>query len=155
MGRIILAVLRSVLALVVGMIVGAALITLGHFLSMLVFPPPAGLDLKDPQAFAEYVGKMPDSAWVLVILSHAMGPLGGGFVAAWIAGRAKVIHALIVGAFFLVGGIINLNNVPHPPWFAYADLLMYLPVAFVAGMLAPRRTAPATPQNEPYPPVAK
>jgi hypothetical protein len=87
---------------------------------------------------------MPDSAFVLVLLSHAMGPLGGGFVAAWIAGRAKVIHALVVGAFFLVGGVMNLMELPqHPLWFRFADPLMYLPVAYVAGMLAPRGKFPA------------
>jgi hypothetical protein len=139
--RILLAALRSIAAVVGGIIVGVVLITLAHFLSMFVYPLPAGFDWNDKEAVADYLSKMPASAWVLVVLSHAMGPLGGGFVAAWIASRAKVIHALIVGAFFLAGGIMNLNELPHPDWFGYADPLMYLPVALVAGFLAPGRKA--------------
>jgi hypothetical protein len=130
--------LRSILAVVVGIVVGGALMLLGHAASMLIFPWPKDVDLYDREAVAAYIATMPDSAFVLAFLSHAMAPLGGGFVAAWIAGRAKVIHALIVGAFFLVGGVMNLFDLPqHPLWFRFADPLMYLPVAYVAGRLAP------------------
>jgi hypothetical protein len=122
---------------------------------MLVFPWPKDVDMYDQEAVARHLATLPDSAWVLVVLSHAMGPLGGGFVAAWIAGRAKVIHALIVGAFFLAGGIMNLFDIPqHPFWFTIADPLMYLPIAYVAGMLAPRARQAAQADHEPYPPVS-
>jgi hypothetical protein len=148
--------IRSILAVVVGCVVGGALMMLGHLLSMLAFPWPKDVDMFDQEAVARHLATLPDSAWVLALLSHAMGPLGGGFVAAWIANRAKVIHALIVGAFFLAGGVMDLFNIPqHPFWFGIADPLMYMPVAYLAGMLGARVRPPvsrATVPDQPYQP---
>jgi hypothetical protein len=136
---------RSILAVLAGIVVGIALILLGHFLSSFIYPMPPGLDWKDHEAVAAWVATLPDSAFVLVLLSHALGPLGGGFVAAWIGRRARLVHALIVGAFFLVGGIMDLQDLPHPHWYAVAEYLIYLPAACAGALLAPRKSTPAAP----------
>ncbi len=129
--------IRSVLAVAAGILVGIGLIFLGHFLSSFVFPLPEGLDWKDEAALDAHMATMPTGAFVLVLLSHAMGPFGGGFVAALIARRGKVICALIVGVFFLAGGVMELAH-PHPLWYGVAEALIYLPAAYAGALLAPR-----------------
>jgi hypothetical protein len=137
---------RSILAVLAGIAVGIALIFFGHFLWWFIFPPPPGLDWNDQEAVAVHASTLPDSAFVLVLLTQAMGPLGGGFVAAWrIARRARVVHGLIVGAFFLVVGIVETSYLAHPHWFTYAEALMYLPAAYAGVLLAPRKRAAAAP----------
>jgi hypothetical protein len=45
--------------------------------------------------------------------------------------------ALIVGAFFLVGGISAVLMLPSPAWFTATDLLgAYLPMGYLGGWLA-------------------
>ena len=56
--------------------------------------------------------------------------------------RRSYTIAAIVGALFLVGGIINVLSIPHPLWFTAVDLLLYLPLALVGCRLAPVAAAP-------------
>jgi len=132
---------RTILALVGGLLTGFCLVMLGHLLTFLVFPMPANLNWEDQDAMAAYIATMPDSAFLLVLLSHALGPLGGGCVAALIAKRGKVLHALVVGLFFFIGGLENLREYPRQPlWVKIADPAMYLPVALAAGWFVARAT---------------
>jgi MFS family permease len=127
--------LRSIVAVVLGVVVAAmialALETAGHQ----VFQPPQ-LDLNDWEAAKALVAQMP--VWVLgvVLLAWACGSFGGGWVAARLAGRAPIVHALIVGAIQTLFGIATMLMIPHPPWFVVGALLCLLPPAYVGGWLA-------------------
>jgi hypothetical protein len=136
--------LRSIIAVAVGIVVGVVLIMLGHFLSLLIYPMPADLDWNDHAAVAAHLETLPAGAWCLVVLAHGLGPLGGGFVAAWIGRRARMILALIVGVFFLVGGLMNLFEYRPAVWVWVVDILVYLPAAYVGFLLAPRGRTNAT-----------
>jgi hypothetical protein len=59
----------------------------------------------------------------------------GAFVAARIAPAGKMIFAIAIGAWFLLGGIYAAAIVSAPIWFVVADLALYIPVAFIGGKL--------------------
>jgi hypothetical protein len=65
--------------------------------------------------------------------------MGGAAVATVIAGRRSLLPPLIVGVFFTVCSVLNLMSIPHPTWFAFADLPIYLVLAYAAGRLLRRR----------------
>lgn len=49
----------------------------------------------------------------------------------------KLNVAMIIGVFFLVGGIISVLQIPAPAWFKAVDLLFaYLPMAWLAVKVA-------------------
>jgi hypothetical protein len=64
--------------------------------------------------------------------------MAGAFVAMFVSGRRSLVPPLIVGAFFTLGGIMNLS-LPHPSWFAFVDLPLYLVLALAAGRLLKRK----------------
>jgi hypothetical protein len=72
-------------------------------------------------------------------LAHGVGTFAGAFAAALAApGRARTA-ALVVGGFFLLGGIASVFMLPAPPWFSAVDLLLaYLPAAWLAQHAARR-----------------
>ena len=73
-------------------------------------------------------------------LAHALGTLVGALVAAGIAVNHKMKFALGVGAWFLLGGIMNIIMLPSPLWFTIVDLAgAYIPMAYIAGKLIERR----------------
>ena len=71
-----------------------------------------------------------------MLAAHAAGSLAGAWLAAKVAGRAPLVHGLIVGGVFLSCGIVNLLQIPHPAWFGPADVAAYLPAAYLGARLA-------------------
>jgi hypothetical protein len=144
--------IRTILALVGGILAGFCLVMLGEFVLAFVYPPPANLNTNDPQAMADYMATMPDSAFLLVLLSQIGGAFGGGFVAALIAKRGKILHAAVVGVISLLAGVVNLLMLPkHPLWFMIADSLLYIPAACAGGFLAVQLAGakPSKPKRNP------
>ena len=77
--------------------------------------------------------------------------MAGACVAMLISGRRSLVTPVIVGVFFTVGGIMNLSSIPHPGWFPFVDLPVYLVLAVAGGMMLKRKVEePApTPGKEP------
>lgn len=49
--------------------------------------------------------------------------------------------AMVIGAWFLIGGIVMIANVGGPLWYSAIDLVLaYLPMGFLGGMLGGRGT---------------
>ncbi len=138
--RVIFGVLSVVLGIVAGMIVMMSL----HMASTLVYPLPEGVDFMGQDAenqarLKEWFGTLPTGAWLLAIASHGLGCMAGAFVAMLVSGRRSLVPPLVVGAFFTMCGIVNLSSLPHPSWFAFADLPIYLVLALVAALLLKRK----------------
>jgi hypothetical protein len=141
-------ILRSVLAVVLGLFVGFVFIMAIQMLSMVVNPPPPGLDFNNPEAMKQYIATLPTGAFVLVLASYAVGTFAGAFVTVWVARRAPLVHGLILGGLFLLAAIQNMRTLPHPVWFQIVALALFLPVAWLGASCAPSRRPP---QQQPVP----
>jgi hypothetical protein len=129
-------VLKWLVALLVGMVVNGAVVTLG----MEVFPLE-GLDLSTPEGAAMSAPRMGPEHFIFPWLAHAMGTAVGAFLAvAWIQTKGRRMWGWGIGAAFWAGGLWMAFLVPAPGWFLVADLgFAYLPVAWGAGEWAVRR----------------
>ena len=65
--------------------------------------------------------------------------MSGAVVAMLISGRRSLVTPLIVGCVFTLCGIMNLSSLPHPSWFPFVDVPVYLVFAFVAGSMLKRK----------------
>ena len=130
-------ILRSVLAVILGIVLAGFLIWAVEGIGHRVYPVPEGVDLTNPQAVAAFIDEAPLGALLFVILAWGVGTLAGGWLAAMVAGRSATLHALIVGAVMLAGGIMNMVMIPHPPWFWILGVLVFLPAAWLGARLAP------------------
>jgi hypothetical protein len=127
---------RSVVGVVAGVILGMILMMGIEFVGQVIYPLPPGVDPNDFEALKALLATMPVGALLFVLLGWFVAPLAGGFIAAWIARRAPVAHALVVGLFFLAGGIAMLMLMPHPVWFAVVGGTLFLPAAYTGALLA-------------------
>ncbi|WP_062544891.1 YrzE family protein [Rufibacter tibetensis] len=130
---------KSILSVVGGAAIGVFTISLVQYLSHQLYPMPASLNPKDPDAVATFLNNAPTAALLLVLFAYALGSFFGGMVAARYAPRKPVLHALLVGLSLMVAGIANLLSFPHPTWFVVVSLLIYLPMAFFGGNMSARR----------------
>jgi hypothetical protein len=132
-------IVRSILVVLLGWLVGSAVMMALHFATTLIYPLPEGVSLWDMDALRAVAATMPAGAWLLASLEHAIGTLVGAWLAARLAGRSPLIQALIVGALFLLGGVVNLLQLKPPLWWIWpVDLGLY-PVAALIGFILARR----------------
>lgn len=122
--------LKNILSVLTGMIVGVAFIFLFEKLSHTLYPLPEGIDFNDPEVVKELMSKAPLGALLLVILASAIGAFTGGLTASLIANNPRHTKSIIVGCILLVAGIMNLIKIPHTLWFAIVQLLVYIPFVY-------------------------
>jgi len=130
-------VLRNVLAVIAGLIVGAivnmALVMVGGAL----IPAPAGVDVTNVESIRASIHLFDAKHFVFPFLAHAIGTLIGALVASLIGGSNRMLLAMIVGVFGVLGGIAAAFMVPAPVWFMALDLVVaYIPMAWLGWKLS-------------------
>ncbi|MFD1553722.1 hypothetical protein DNU06_09985 [Putridiphycobacter roseus] len=129
-------VLRNIFAILLGVLIGSlvnmALITL----SPSIIPIPEGVDNTTAEGLKAGIHLFQPQHFIMPFLAHAIGTFIGALFAARIAGSHKMSYALVLGFFFLIGGIMMASMLPSPLWFNITDLaLAYLPMAWLGGKL--------------------
>ncbi len=133
--------LRNILAVIAGVVLGGivnmALVTI----SPALIPPPAGVDVSDPESLSQSIHLFEPRHFVMPFLAHAIGTLVGALTAFLIAATRKAAIAYGIGAFFLIGGVAAAFMIPAPWWFLVLDLgVAYLPMAWLAVWIGRRIT---------------
>jgi hypothetical protein len=125
--------LRNVLAVIVGIVIGSAVNMLLITLSPTLIAPPAGVDVSKAESLRAGMHLFQPQHFVMPFLAHALGTLAGALAACVMAASAKQAMAFVVGAVFLCGGIAASFMIPAPAWFIALDLVVaYLPMAWLA-----------------------
>ncbi len=124
--------LRTVLAVPAGLIVGGIVISIVQVAAMALLPLPQGVPAD--RALIE-PGDIPAVNMAFVLVAWAAGAFMGGGTAARIARQAKRRLALIVGAFFLIAGVYNMATIPSPLWFWIVGIVLFLPSAHLGAKM--------------------
>ncbi len=133
-------IIKNILAVILGWLGGSTvnmgLINLGYQKH-----PIPGVDPTDMAALAEVMPTLDPEYFIFPFLGHALGTLVGAIIAGVIAATDKMKYALVVGALFLLGGLVVNYMLPGPNWFAVLDLVAaYIPMAWLGGMIALKMT---------------
>jgi hypothetical protein len=141
-------ILRNILAVVAGLVVGGA-VNMGIVqISGSIIPPPEGADITTMEGLKASMHLFQPQHFLMPFLAHALGTFAGALLTAFIAANRKMILALVVGLFFLAGGISAVAMLPAPMWFNVVDLVgAYIPMSFFAAHLVLRRKG-KTPNSE-------
>jgi hypothetical protein len=142
--------LRSIFGIILGILVGGIVVGLIELPGYFIHPPPPGFDMSDPEAMKSHFAKAPLAALAGVGIAWTVGPFVAAWLAATIARRACLVHALIVGAFFLLMDVLNLLSFPHPAWLAAIGVVAPGLAAWLGGVLAQRMSSPRPPGPQPY-----
>jgi hypothetical protein len=130
------AFLRSVAGVVLGACVATGVIILVEQISGRMYPPPAGMDFGDPEAFQSFVAGLPVGAFLMILVAWGLGTFAGAWVCARVAGRWKVAHAALLGALLLVAGVTNMLMIPHPIWMWVGAFAVFAGGGYAGGRLA-------------------
>ena len=132
-------ILKNVLAVVAGVIIGS-MVNMGIIMiSGSIIPPPEGGDITTMEGLKSTMHLFEPNHFIFPFLAHALGTLVGAFVAAKIAAGKKMLMALLVGLFFLIGGTVNIAMLGGPMWFTALDIIVaYMPMGYLGYVLAKR-----------------
>lgn len=129
-------ILRNILAVVAGLVIGALINSGIIAISGSIVPLPEGVDPNDIESIKANIHRYSTMHFIMPFLAHAIGTLAGAFICAKIAASKKLILSLIIGVFFLLGGIMMVTMLPSPAWFNALDLVVaYLPMAWLGFIL--------------------
>ena len=74
--------------------------------------------------------------FIFPFLAHSIGTLSGAFVASKLSRNYHIIIPLMVGLYFLSGGIYMVTILPAPIWFICLDLIIcYIPMCLLGWSL--------------------
>lgn len=133
-------ILRNILAVIAGLILGSVVNMGIIMISSSIIPPPAGTDVTTTEGLMEAMPLMTPIHFLMPFLAHALGTFVGALIAAAIGINRKLMLAMIVGVFFLIGGIASVFMLPSPMWFNVVDLVFaYIPMAWLGAKVVMRR----------------
>jgi len=134
-------IIRNILAVIAGAILGS-IVNMGIIMiSGSVIPPPEGVDITTMDGLRESMHLMQPKHFFMPFLAHAIGTFAGALLAGLIAVNHKMYFAMGIGAFFLIGGITNVFLLPSPTWFTILDLVVaYIPMAYIAGKFVAKKS---------------
>lgn len=129
--------IRNIFALLAGIIVGM-LVNMGLIIGgPFIIPAPAGVDVTNAASIAASLHLFQPRHFVFPFLAHALGTVAGALIVALTAATHHRLLALLIGFFFLAGGIASTFMIPAPTWFVVLDLLMaYIPMGFLGWLIA-------------------
>lgn len=129
--------LKNILAVIIGLIIGGVSNMFIIKISGSIIPPPNGADVTTMEGLKESLHLFEPKHFLFPFLAHAIGTLIGAFTTVKIADTNKKKMALVVGGFFLLGGVINVFILPGPNWFNAIDIIFaYIPMALIGQNLA-------------------
>jgi hypothetical protein len=133
-------IFRNVLAVIAGILIGG-FVNMGIIqISGSIIPPPEGIDVTTLEGLKEAMHLFEPKHFIMPFLAHALGTLVGAAVAAGIAATYKKVFALVIGGFFLIGGVANVMMLPSPTWFAILDIVVaYIPMAYIGSLVTSSR----------------
>lgn len=129
-------ILRNILAVVAGVVVGGAVNMGLVMISGHIIPPPEGTDNTTMEGLKASLHLFQPKHFIFPFLAHALGTFFGALITALFASNRKMMLSLLIGVVFLIGGISNIVMLPSPLWFTIVDLAAaYIPMAYLASRL--------------------
>jgi hypothetical protein len=127
-------VMRDILAVLVGWIVGMVANMAIFSLNVALYPMPDGVSFNDKEGFAAYIETLPLMAFLIILVAHLSQAFFGALVAAKISRKRPMVVAMIIGVLTLIGGYINMQSIPLPTWM-WIEMPLYLVAAWLAAYL--------------------
>ena len=115
--------MRSAFAGIAGVVAAIVIVFVAEAVGHMIFPPPEGVDLNDPDQLRAIMSEIPLGAKIAVLVAWGLGTFGGGLVGVLLSGR-KAWPATVVALVMLAAAGFTLYAIPHPLWMIGATLVI-------------------------------
>lgn len=126
--------LRNILGIVVGIILGFITIGLLESLGHKLFAPE-GFDPTDPQGIKAYGATATLGGMVFVVVAWIIGSFVGGLAGSMVARNSKMLWGAVIGGIMLGAGLLNVLSHPHPLWMKLSVIIAFIPPALAGARI--------------------
>ncbi len=131
---------RTILGVVAGALVASLALMGCWYASAKFYPLPTRADLTTPESLSAYAAGTPSTTIACILGGWALAGLLGGWTSAKIARPHRGAAALLIGAALTTTVIAYATLMPNPGWVTVGGVLLPMPFAVMAGLLAmPRK----------------
>ncbi len=116
---------KTILGTIAGLVVGVIMIMIVESIGHMIFPPPEGVDLKNPEELAAIMDSIPFGAKLAVLIAWGLGVFGGGLTGVKLSG-GQTLPATIIAVMLLVFAGITMFMIPHPIWMMIGAIVVTL-----------------------------
>ena len=127
---------RNVAAALAGIVTAFVMIMLIEKLGHIIYPPPADLDVSDPDVMRPYIATLPFLALLFPMIAWVVATFAGTVLACKIGTANPLAFAAVVGGLVLAGTIANLIMIKHPLWFSLVSLVAVAASAWIAARVS-------------------
>lgn len=143
---------RKILAVVVAMITGGAIIWLTWMISTLApFSTPSQLEYVNQAEINRYAASAPPMTYAIALIGYALAGFAAGFVVTKMARRwttGSYALSILVGFLLTLWAVIAYLRFPGPVWFLIAAIVIFIPAAMLAHRMAEGKSHPHMPEPE-------
>lgn len=129
---------RNILAAIGGIIIAGVVVGLVEAVGHMIFPPPEGLDVTNPEDQARLMEVIPLPAKIAVVVAWFAGALAG------IATARKLAMdnwpAFVPLVFMIAASVWTTTLFPHPIWMVAAALILPIIAFYLVGRAKPEST---------------
>jgi len=130
-------ILKNILAIIAGVILGMVINMGLIIIGSQVVSLPEGVNPMDGESIKNNIHLFKLKHFLFPFLAHAGGTLAGAFAAAKLAASRQLMFAMVIGVFFLIGGIVATQMIPAPLWYNILDLVFcYIPMGWLGWKLS-------------------
>lgn len=137
-----MAIVRNLLAVVIGAMVTGLVVMGVQMLGHQFFPATAPMDPSNPEAMRTFVQSLSAGALASVVVAWTLGAFLGSIAAIKIAKSHHALLAWFVAGLALAMIGVTVWKIPHPAWMVAAGLVLpLLAVGCAVRWLAPAKPA--------------
>lgn len=123
-------IVRGIVAVVAGLVAAFAVVFVCEALGHMLYPPPPGLDISNPDDQKRMMEVIPTGAKVAVVIAWFLGTLAGSLVAVKIGRRP--LYAWVIAGITILLSIVTTMMFPHPVWMIVAAVVLPVLAAVLA-----------------------
>ena len=133
-------ILFNLIAVLIGLFVGALVNGVIINLSNQIIPPPPGANLNTMEGLIHAMSIMEPNHFIMPFLAHSVGTFFGSTFCSFIAKSQQLLLSLLIGLSFFIGGFMMVLQLPSPLWFDLIDLIFaYFPTAYLGYWVVSKR----------------
>ena len=133
---------RTTLGMIAGTLAAALALAGCWYASAKLYPLPTSADFATPESLSSYAAGTPSTAIACILGGWALAGLLGGWTSARIARPHRGGAALLIGALLTITVIVYGTLMPNPEWVTVVGVLLPMPFAVAAGLMATPRREP-------------
>ena len=118
-------ILRSVLAVIAGLVAAMFFIVGTEAVWAVVYPPAPGVDLHDMEACKAHIAQLPADAYVIAAAGWGLAVLAGTWVATRLGAGRHPTHGYVVVSILTTAAVANMLMLPYPALFWGLNLVSF------------------------------